>query len=155
MKFLQILLVATIALITTPLAAQQKNGDQQESGDSFLMYGKDHVFAIKSPQGWVVDAATGKKLGLHAVIYPEGSSWRDALVTMYTNFVHKSPDAPTIEKIVADDIAGYKKDSPNIIVEDAASLPLGSGNEKVIVKHFRGDKGGNVEAVAYVDERWW
>jgi hypothetical protein len=71
---------------------------------------------------------------------------------MYTNFVHKDSDAPTIEKVVADDIAGYRKDSPNVIIADADSLPLGTGKEKVIVKSFRGDKGNNFEEVAYVDE---
>src|SRR5882762_11228761 len=125
--FRSVLLIATLSLIASPLLAQQNGSGQREGGDSLLMYGKDHVFAIKAPKGWTVDAATGQKLGLHAVLYPEGSSWRDAATTMYTNFVHKNAEAPTIEKIIADDIAGYKKDSPNIIVEDAASLPLGSG----------------------------
>lgn len=116
------------------------------------MYGQDHLFALQAPPGWIVDTATAQKLGLHAVMYPDGSSWRDAAATMYTNFVHKDANAPTIEKIIAEDIAGYKKDSPNIIIEDSEPLPLAAGKEKVIVKRFRGDKGGNIETVAYVDE---
>ena len=145
------LLAAIIVFLAAPAWAQQNTG-AKENGDAYLMYGKDHMFAIKGPAGWIVDAATGTKLGVHAVMYPEGSSWREAEATMYTSFVHKTPDAPTIEKIVADDIAGFKKDSPNVIVADADPLPLGAGKEKVIVKSFRADRGNNIEMVAYVDE---
>jgi hypothetical protein len=116
------------------------------------MYGQDHLFSLKAPTGWTVDTSTSQKLGLHAVMYPDGSSWRDAAATIYTNFVHKDANAQTIEKIVADDIAGYKKDSPNITIGDSEPLPLAAGKEKVIIKGFRGDNGGNIETVAYVDE---
>ncbi len=146
------LLIAIVIVLTSPVLAQQATGAKLQSGDSCLMYGKDHLFAIKAPTGWKVDAATGQKLGLHAVMYPEGSSWRDATATMYTNFVHKESDAPTIEKIVANDIAGYKRDSPSVVIADAESLSLGTGKERVIVKSFRGDKGNNFEEVAYIDE---
>ena len=144
--------VAVIVLFASAVFAQQTMGAKTESGDSCLMYGKDHMFAIKAPTGWTVDAATGKKLGLHAVMYPQDSSWREAPATIYSNFVHKNPDLTTIEKIVADDIAGYKKDSPTVIIQDAEPLPLGAGKEKVLVKIYRGDKGNNFEEVAYIDE---
>jgi hypothetical protein len=147
-----VLLIATVILIASPSLAQQATGARKDSGDSCLMYGQDHLFALKAPTGWTVDTATAQKLGLHAVMYPDGSSWRNAATTMYTNFVHKDADAQTIEKIIVDDIAGYKKDSPNITIEDSEPLPLAAGKEKVIVKRFRGDKGGNIETVAYVDE---
>jgi hypothetical protein len=147
-----LLLTAITILLASPALAQQATGAKPGDGDSCLMYGKDHMFAIKAPTGWIVDPATGQKLGLHAVMYPKGSSWREASATMYTNFVHKGSDAPTIEQIIADDIAGYKKDSPSVIVADADSVPLGTGKEKVVVKSFRNDKGNNVEMVAYIDE---
>ena len=150
--FRSLLLITIATVLATPASAQQATGAKSDGGNSCLMYGKDHMFAIKAPAGWTVDAATGQKLGLHAVIYPEGSSWRDASATMYSTFVHKEQDASTIEKIIADDVAGFKKDSPNVIVGDADSLPLGAGKERVIVKTFRGDKGNNVEAVAYIEE---
>jgi hypothetical protein len=150
--FRSVLLIATVVLIASPSLAQQDIGARKESGDSFMMYGQDHLFALNAPTGWTVDTVTAQKLGVHAVMYPDGSSWRDAAATIYTNFVHKDPNAQTIEKIIADDIAGYKKDSPNITTEDSEPLPLAAGKEKVIVKRFRGDKGGNIETVAYVDE---
>ena len=145
-------LLAIVALLALPSEAQQSTGARKESGDSCLMYGTDHLFAIKAPSGWTVDTATAQQLGLHAVMYPRDSSWRDAPATLYTNFVHKDKNAQTIEKVIADDIDGYRKESPNIVVEDAEKLPIAEGKEQVIVKRFHGDRGGNFEAVAYIDE---
>lgn len=73
-------------------------------------------------------------------------------MTIYTNFVHKNKNASTLEKVIADDIDGYRKESPNIVVEDSGRLPIAEGKEQVMVKGFHGDRGGNFEAVAYIDE---
>lgn len=51
----------------------------KNDGDSLIISGKDHVFAIKPPPGWVVNAEIGEKLGLHVVMYPDDSSWRDSV----------------------------------------------------------------------------
>ncbi|HEY3103540.1 MAG TPA: hypothetical protein VGJ69_08105 [Pyrinomonadaceae bacterium] len=149
---LRIVFLVLFSLLAVPVQAQQTTGARKESGDGCLMYGTDHLFAIKAPSGWTVDTVTGQKLGLHAVMYPNGSSWRDATATMYTNFVHKDTSAPTIEKVIASDLDGYKRESPNVIIEDAEKLPIAEGKEQVIVKRFHGDRGGNFDAVAYIDE---
>ena len=151
------LLNAVIVAISLFLAgwiviAQENKSDSKDLTFGYFMYGEDHVFAIRVPNDWIVDAATGKSLGLHAVIYPKGSSWREAPVTMYTNFNRKDKKADTIEKIIANDIDGYKKDSPNLHIDDRSSLPIAKGTERVIVKYFSGGSGNNFEAVAYIDE---
>src|SRR5258708_39368424 len=131
-----VLLIATVILIASPSLAQPVTGARKDSGDSCLMYGQDHLFTLRAPIGWTVDTSTAQKLGLHAVMYPDGSSWRDAAATIYTNFVHKDASAQTIEKVIADDIAGYKKDSPNITIEDSEPLPLAAGKKEGIIKRF-------------------
>src|SRR6185437_8135238 len=147
-----LILCSAVAVLAVPVRAQVAPGAKKQSGDSFLMYGPDHLFAVRAPLDWTVDAATAQQLGLHAVMYPRGSSWREAPATMYTNFVHKDKDLPTLEKIIADDIDGYRKESPNIVIEEAEPLPIADGKKRVSVKAFHGDKGGNYEAVAYIDE---
>jgi hypothetical protein len=139
-----------LGLVWVPTLAQRP--PEKGNGDSCIMYGEDHVFALKLPQGWVVNPEIGKKLGLHAVMYQEGSSWRDGIVTMYTNSVHKRKNKDTLERIIDEDIAGYKKESANLKVENADSLPIAAGKERVVVKYFSGDLGGNFEAVAYIEE---
>ena len=42
-------------------------------------------FNISAPEGWVVDNEAGKEQGMPCVLYPKGSSWRDAKTVMYAN----------------------------------------------------------------------
>ena len=138
-------------LVGIPAFAQSPT-EAKKDGDSCIMYGEDHVFAIKLPQGWVVNPEIGKRLGLHAVMYPEDSSWRDSVVTMYSSFVHKRKDTNTLKAIIEEDIAGYRKESANLKIKDVASIPVGDGKERAVVKYFSGDSGGNFDAVAYIEE---
>ena len=133
-------------------AFAQSPTEAKKDGDGCIMYGQDHVFAIKLPPGWVVNPEIGKQLGLHAVMYPEGSSWQDSMVTMYSSFVHKGKDKKSLEAIIEEDIAGYRKGSPHLKVENVASLPVRNRKQRIIVKYFSGDQGGNFDAVAYIEE---
>jgi hypothetical protein len=143
-----VIILSAVAVLAVPARAQVGMGAKKESGDSCLMYGPDHLFAIKAPLDWAVDIATAQQLGLHAVMYPRGSSWREAPATMYTNFIHKDKNLPSLEKIIANDIDSYRKESPNIVIEDGEKLPIADGKEQIAVKRFHGDRGGNYEAVA-------
>jgi hypothetical protein len=152
MAMLRVFLFSVFFGLVGVPAFVQSQTDAKDDGDSCIMYGKDHMFAIKLPQGWVVNPEIGKRLGLHAVMYPEGSSWRDSVVTMYSSFVHKGKDNNTLEAIIEEDVSGYRKESANLKIEDVAPFPIGGGKERVVVKHFSGDNGGNFDAVAYIEE---
>jgi hypothetical protein len=115
-----------------------------------IVYGKDHAFAIKAPDGWVLDNQSGVRNGLHAVFYPEGGSWKESQAVMYVNGAGKSAD-DTLEKFIERDVAGYLKHSPGLKVVDDEALPV-DGKERVLVKRFSGDRAGSYEAVAYVEE---
>src|SRR6266478_5077880 len=49
------------------------------------VYGPKAGFNISAPEGWVVDNEAGKEQGMPCVLYPTGSSWRDAKTVMYAN----------------------------------------------------------------------
>src|SRR5882724_10606671 len=60
-------------------------GSAQESFRGGVVYGPKAGFNISAPEGWVVDNEAGKEQGMPCVLYPKGSSWRDAKTVMYAN----------------------------------------------------------------------
>ena len=129
--------------------AQDAKPDSRDA-NAGIVYGKDHAFVIKAPDGWVLDNRSGVPQGLQAVFYPEGGSWKGSKAVMYVNGAAKPAD-DTLEKFVERDVAGYREHSPGLKVADDEALPVG-GKERVLVKRFSGDRGGSYEAVAYVEE---
>jgi hypothetical protein len=129
--------------------AQDAKPDSRDA-NAGIVYGKDHAFVIKAPDGWVLDNRSGVRHGLHAVFYPEGGSWKESKAVMYVRAAGKTDD-DTLEKFVERDVAGYREHSPGLKVADDEALPV-SGKERVLVKRFSGDRGGSYEAVAYVEE---
>ena len=43
----------------------------QENMKTGIIYGKNHVFSLTAPDGWVLDNTSGIKQGLYAVFYRE------------------------------------------------------------------------------------
>src|SRR5438093_9546264 len=60
-------------------------GSAQEPFRVGTVYGPKTGFNISAPGGWVVDNEAGKEQGMPCVLYPKGSSWRDAKTVMYAN----------------------------------------------------------------------
>lgn len=125
--------------------------------DSGIIYGKGYSFALTAPKGWVLDTTSGRQQGLQAVIYPKGSSWKTSGAVMYANVYQKTDSTKeTLQAIIANDVADFKKDSPNLKVVDADAIPTRadarSKDKKATVKYFTADRYGNSEAVAYIDE---
>lgn len=117
-----------------------------------IVYGPGHSFSVKAPEGWVLDNKSGASQGLHAVFYPEGSSWSDSPIVMYANAADRTdPAHPTRSALIDFDIAQLRQKNPELKVTDRPAVRTGDGKEAV-VKVFQGDKGGNFEAVAYIEE---
>jgi tetratricopeptide (TPR) repeat protein len=57
----------------------------EETSPAGTVYGPKAGFNISAPEGWVVDNEAGKEQGMPCVLYPKGSSWRDAKTVMYAN----------------------------------------------------------------------
>jgi hypothetical protein len=139
------LLFLPIAILVIFATAQA-----QSSGDSGIIYGKDHAYALTAPKCWVLDNKAGMKDGLYAVFYPEGSSWANGTVVMYTNVGSKDANQ-TVDGFILGDINQFKRESPNIKITDADAVTLEKG-KKALVRYFTGDANGNFEAVGYIDE---
>ena len=64
------------------------SGQAEELGTG-IVYGDNHAFAVKAPQGWALDNKSGVSNGIHAVFYPLGSTWQDSRAVMYVNTASK------------------------------------------------------------------
>ena len=128
----------------------EKNESNKDS-NSGIIYGKNHAYALTAPKGWVLDNKSGVSQGLHAVFYPQNSSWKDGVSVMYANVWEKKSAEQTVNVIITSDIAEFKKKSPDLKVEDAKAIELGKG-KTATVRHFSNDTNGNSEAIAYIEE---
>src|SRR5438132_6799998 len=75
----------TCVLAFLLLAALASAADGQHAVRGGPVYGPKAGFNVSAPEGWVVDKEAGKEQGMPCVLYPKGSSWRDAKTVMYAN----------------------------------------------------------------------
>jgi hypothetical protein len=122
------------------------------SGHAGLMFGNGFGFWLEPPAGWVLDASAGRANGAYGTFYRQGESWRAGAAVMYASSMSKSNDGVAdAAAAAAKDAASLRAESPGMRVEEAPALPTGDGRT-ALVRYFRAAPGGNVEAVAYVDE---
>ena len=147
-NLLRILTALAIGMALSVLhAGESKNSDDMNAG---IIYGKDHAFSLSAPEGWVLDNSSGVKQGVYAVFYPKGGAWEKSPVTMYVNTAKPSP-GETIDDFIKADLEQMKKGSPGIVMTTGSSIE--TWDKKVAsVRYFTGDKWGNYEAVAYLQE---
>jgi hypothetical protein len=115
-----------------------------------IIYSDHGGFMISVPKGWVLDRATGQKMGTCCVLYPQGSSWDQADSVIYPNIAEKQP-GQTLQQLMANDLDGFRQRFPKMNVVEAHDLPAGEG-AAAKVRVFYGVNQGSFELVAYVDE---
>lgn len=110
-------------------------------------------FTLSAPEGWIIDTENGKAQGLQVVLYPKGTSWASGSVVMYANTMSKNAadENASAEKVMAEDIATFKKQSPRLKVGELKQIKTLNG-KTAIARDFEQSVGGNYEAVAYIDE---
>jgi len=113
-----------------------------------IVYGDKHAFAIKAPDGWVLDNKSGESEGLHAVFYPEDSSWNDTDTIMYATGYDKQTVFETLDDFMKSDEETFRDREPDIEIKDAGTRKVGDS-----VAHIRQFFGRNREAVAYIDTK--
>jgi len=116
-----------------------------------IVYAPSAAFTIIAPEGWTLDAESGRRYGFPAVLYPKGSSFDGPLVMYINSAEKKRQKANNINEFVEEEIARFKSKHPDITITDSKPLPIANGN-RTIVKEFVGDSWGNFEAVAYFEE---
>jgi hypothetical protein len=132
----------SISRLKAPTSAAQQN--------AAIIYSDHGGFMISVPKGWVLDRATGQKMGTCCVLYPEGSSWGQADSVIYPNIAEKQA-GQTLQQLMASDLDGFRQRFPQMNVAEARDLPAGD-SQQAKVRFFYGVNQGSYELVAYVDE---
>jgi hypothetical protein len=123
--------------------------DSNDDGSIFL--GRHYAFILKEPKGWVMDNTAAKTQGLQAVLYQEGSSWKDAVAVMYVRVIYKDEKAATREQVINEDISDFMKQNALSKVSESPVLPTRDKKEAV-VKGFYDASNKNYDSVAFIDE---
>lgn len=118
----------------------------------FTVVGRGLIFALAEPAGWKMDTDSGKRDGVPVVYYQSGQSWDNAPVVMYANTAVKACQPGTgLEAFIKNEVQELKNKNPNLKISDAGTLE--ADGRKLVIKKFTGDRYGNHEAVAYVEEK--
>ena len=120
--------------------------------DGVILFRRDIKFILKEPDGWVLDTQSGREAAVEAVLYPQGSSWKNSVVVMYARVVQKDETQSTVEKVISEDIADFMKLSKDSTVADSPSLPT-RDKRNAIVKVFYDAANKNYESVAFIDNQ--
>jgi hypothetical protein len=136
-----------LTLCASAASAQAKKDDKKES-DGTILFGRDIMFVVKAPEGWVIDSESGAKQGVTAMFYPEGSSWKESVVFMYVNAACRC-GAKSLEEFIEGDVKKFREHSPELKVSDGPAMKL-EGGQEIPLKHFSTDS--RVESVVYVGE---
>ena len=112
-----------------------------------IVYGGELAVAVIAPDGWVLDNKSGVSQGTHAVLYPRGSSWKDAPEVMYVNTGQIEPGG-SIFTVIAEDVEKFKKKFPQANIEMLEAIATKSGAQAQ-VRAFSGGGYLNFEAIAY------
>ncbi len=122
------------------------------AADGGILYGKDNVYFLKAPEGWVLDSSSGKKQGLHAVFYPENGSWKNSKTVMYSMAILKqNKNTKDLASYMAYALETLKKRSSKLTYEDRNDLKSIKG-KKAKIRTFQNTYGGNTEVAAYFNE---
>jgi hypothetical protein len=101
-----------------------------------ILYSDHGGFMISVPKGWVLDRATGQKMGTCCVLYPQGSSWDQADSVIYPNIAEKQ-SGQTLQQLMANDLDGFRQRFPKMNVVEARDLPAGA-SQQAKVRFFYG-----------------
>ena len=135
-----------VVVASVPAFSQKSDGT-----DGTIFLGPSYAFVLKEPTGWVIDSQTAKPQHLEAVLYREGSSWKDAVAVMYARVIYKNKIQNTVEKVITDDVTDFLKLNQESTVTDSPPLQTRFKNE-AISKVFYDAANKNYEIVTFIDE---
>jgi len=146
MKALNATIPPLILLAVSIPAVSQK----PDSTDGSIFVGRQFSFVLKEPNGWIMDSETVKAEGVQAVLYPHGSSWKDAVAVMYARVIYKNEEQNTVDKVISNDVTDFLKLSKESTVSDSPPLKT-RDKQKGISKVFYDAANKNYEMVTFID----
>lgn len=146
-------LLTPLTLITLlAVAALPGSGWAASEGGMGIIHGDDYAFALVAPPGWVVDIESAAAQGLQAVFYPKGETWADSPAVAYGRGRPKDDRVKTVSEQVRATLDRFaQRGNDDVRAAPAGTIRLKDG-KTAAVYHFTGDRYGNDEAVAYIDE---
>lgn len=147
MKYTFLFLVSLFSSSIIAIAQTSKNDStEMKTG---IVYGKDHAFSVKAPDGWVLDNQSGVQQGIYAVFYPEGGSWEHSSTVMYVNTASKNVKGnETIQSFITKDSLGFIQDYSDPEIKYLPTIWIEDKKEAKVLSFFY----SNYDAVAYIDE---
>ena len=145
---------STIVILVLSLnvaMASPPGGQTGDKVDGVILMGQAFAFILKEPPGWILDTSAGKSSGLHAVVYREGSSWKDGVAVMYVRVLYKNQDRKTLEDVIQSDIKDFKDANRNSTVSPMRAL-MTRDKKQAKMRRFHDAQNKNWEAVAYIDQ---
>jgi len=138
-------LILILLAVSIPVVSQKPS-----STDGSIFVGRSFSFVLKEPNGWTMDIETARSQGLQVVLYPDGSSWKNAAAVMYARVIDKDEDQSTIDKVISNDVADFMKLSKESTVSDSPPLET-RDKSKSISKVFYDAANKNYETVTFID----
>ncbi len=145
-------LILLLVFSLLPRVSIAQEAPARASGDypSAILYGANYAYLLSAPKGWVLDNSAGKPQGLQLVIYPTGRDWSSTPNGIYTATFDK-PDSSDFASVVRGDSLETVQNSPGVRFT-AESPILTDGGATAKVWTTRGDRWGNVDALAFIDQ---
>jgi hypothetical protein len=140
-----------IAFVIVVVASVRGFGQKTDGTNGTIFLGRSYAFVLKEPTGWVIDSQTAKPQHLEAVLYREGSSWKDAVAVMYARVIYKDETQDTLEKVITNDVTDFLKLNKDSMASDSPPLQTRYKNE-AISKVFYDATNKNYEIVTFIDE---
>jgi hypothetical protein len=142
-----LLLTALLLLTDVAAAAVEKIAEPSESGLRLIWWPK-----VNPPDGWHFDEGSSHQLAFKALA-PNGSTFSNAETVIYAkaNFKPRTPETKSLESLIEQDIASFKKSESGVTVVREKPLLSGDGKPFQVVA-FSPNAGGNWERVAYAEE---
>ncbi len=143
MKNLFISFIILICLLSKVTARQINVG---------MLYGLGHAFCFSGTENLVLDNEAGVSEGLQMVFYLKDSSWKKSTTIAYSSNQPKSDDKNKPIDIAKSVVENFKnKGSADYHISFRTNIDIDDSTAAEIF-HFTGDKWGNYEAVAYIEE---
>lgn len=140
-----------ISALIACYAHSQPIPSSEETNATGYAYNENFCYGFAAPEGWYMDRATARKLGVGMVFLPEGTNWNNAKLAMYTRLFGQ--DGTQGEALIPAALQSvkdlYQQDNIDIRSERLDTLKSDSGEQGELWQLNIPLKNGLYEYVAY------
>jgi len=112
-------IVILISIISIWSSVSNFTFSQAESSPEMnVVYGKKHIFTVETPEKWINDKESAKKIGLVCFFYAKVDASLQPKSYIYANGIDKASSDETLEDFIKGDLEIYKKKYPNLLYEN-------------------------------------